>query len=65
MEAVAEWGRWQEARSMMEQMRKDGLEPNVASYTAAITACGKVGEVLRALDLIKEMDKCGKISIAL
>lgn len=50
---------------MMEQMRKDGLEPNVASYTAAITACGKVGEVLRALDLIKEMDKCGKISIAL
>lgn len=60
MRAVAEWGRWQEALSMMEQMEKDGLEPDLWTFTAAITACGKAGEVFRALDLLKEMDKRGE-----
>lgn len=40
---------------MMEQMRKDGLEYDVYTYTGAIMACGQGGQPEKVLDLLDEM----------
>ena len=44
-----------EALSLLRQMPDAGIKPNVISYSAAISACGKGGKWEEALSLIKQM----------
>ena len=34
---------WRKAMALLEQMKLNGLQPNLFTYTAAISACAKVG----------------------
>ena len=45
---------------MMEQMRQDGVELDVYTYSGAITACGKGGKPTKALSLLDEMEQIGE-----
>ena len=47
---------YQEIVSTLEDMRKEGLKPNVITYTAAITACKNFPHMVKAIyqDMIKD-----------
>jgi len=44
---------------LLDQMRQCGLAPNVFSFSAVISACGKSGQWERAVSLLEEMRQCG------
>ncbi|CAM9959516.1 unnamed protein product, partial [Ectocarpus sp. 8 AP-2014] len=46
---------WALVLGLMEEMRAEGVAPDVFTFTTAITACGKAGQWERALDLLEEM----------
>ncbi|CAM9882463.1 unnamed protein product [Ectocarpus sp. 12 AP-2014] len=46
---------WALILGLMEEMRAEGVAPDVFTFTTAITACGKAGQWERALDLLEEM----------
>lgn len=46
---------------MKEQMKKDGVEHDVYTYCGAISACGKGGQALKALELLDEMTVVGEL----
>ena len=46
---------WKRALSLMNQMSRDRVWPDVYSYSAAISACGSGGCWKEALSLIKRM----------
>jgi pentatricopeptide repeat protein len=50
---------WMRALELLQQMKKDGIEPDGYSYSAAISACGSCGRWKEALDLIQIMQKGG------
>jgi len=45
--------------SLMETMRKKGIQPDIFTYGSIITACDKVGDWEKALAFLKEMECCG------
>ena len=47
--------RWMQAHGLLDEMRSAGVTPDVYSYSSAISACEKGGELTRALDLLREM----------
>ena len=48
---------WQSALEALDAMEKRGLKPNAYCVTAAIVACGRGGEVGRALSLLDEVQQ--------
>lgn len=46
---------WALVLGLMEEMRAEGVAPDVFTFTTAITACGKAGQWERALVLLEEM----------
>jgi pentatricopeptide repeat domain-containing protein 1 len=50
---------WIRALGLLEQMKKDGLEPDGFSYSAAISCCGTGGRWEEALRLIETMQSGG------
>ncbi|CAK0869074.1 unnamed protein product [Prorocentrum cordatum] len=46
---------WQQALSLLGEMREAQLEPSVISYSAGISACEKVGHWQQALSLLVAM----------
>lgn len=59
--AVAKSGRYKEALSMMDQMKKDGLKADVYTFSAAISACGKSGQWEKAIELLNIMPDDGEL----
>mmetsp|Transcript_27072 Transcript_27072/g.33814 ORF Transcript_27072/g.33814 Transcript_27072/m.33814 type:complete len:1234 (-) Transcript_27072:413-4114(-) len=57
--AYAIMGKWKEASSLVTEMQKHGITPDVVSYNSAIHACGKAYELYEALSLLEEMDEVG------
>ena len=47
------------ALDLLEQMKKDGVEPDTYSYSGAINACASAGRWENALDLMAQMKKGG------
>lgn len=59
---IVAWGRAKECRratTILETMRLDGLAPELKTYSAAMTACEKVGEWEGAIELLHEMQREG------
>ncbi|CAM9855373.1 unnamed protein product, partial [Choristocarpus tenellus] len=56
-------GKWEEALSLLEEMRRAGphCHPNVKTYTAAISACGRAGQWKRACELHERMQEEGLV----
>ena len=50
---------WRSAVSLLDEMRRVGVEPNLFSYSAAISACAKDAQWERALSLLEEMPQRG------
>jgi pentatricopeptide repeat protein len=50
---------WTRALQLLEQMRKEGVEPDGFSYSSAISCCGAGGKWKEALELIETMQKGG------
>ena len=48
MSAARKAGRWQQALQLFEQCGELGLQPDVAAFNAAITACASAGAWERA-----------------
>ena len=48
-----------EALKLFEEMLQKGLQPNVITYNALISACGKFAMTAKALHLFEEMQKQG------
>lgn len=53
--ACADAREWAEAINIFEQLRSDGVQPNVIIYGALINALGKAGRHQQCLDLYREM----------
>ena len=52
--AACEQGRlWRQALSLLDVMETRGVDPDVCSYTSAIAACGRAGEVAHAARLFE------------
>ena len=47
-------------RELLEEMRQKGLEPDVITSSAAISACEKTKQSQRALELLEEMRQEGR-----
>lgn len=47
------------ALDLLEQMKKEGVEPDAYSYSGAISACASAGRWQEALDLMSQMKKGG------
>ena len=59
---VIAWGRAKDSHravSILETMRSDGLSPDCKTYSAAMSACEKVGKWENALELFREMQSHG------
>jgi pentatricopeptide repeat protein len=52
MTACGKAREWKRAVDLLDTMQKDGLEPTVICYNAAVAACGMVGQVRRLLYLV-------------
>jgi pentatricopeptide repeat domain-containing protein 1 len=50
---------WKRARTLLEQMREDGIEPDGFSYSSAISCCAAEGRWKEALDWIEIMQNSG------
>ena len=50
---------WHEALELLAEMQAQGLEPNVITYNAAISACEKGSQWQQALELLAEMQAQG------
>jgi len=48
LDAAAKLGRWREASKLVVELRGQGIEPNLRSYLAAITACATVPDLANA-----------------
>ncbi|KAK6135962.1 hypothetical protein DH2020_030300 [Rehmannia glutinosa] len=48
-----------EAADLMQQMRQEGVQPDIHTYTSFINACCKAGDMLRAMKTIEEMEALG------
>lgn len=48
-----------EAFSLLQEMREQGLAPNRVTYSALINACGRAGQLARAFQTLDEMCKTG------
>ena len=48
------------ALELLEEMRQKGLEPDVITSSAAISACEKTKQSQRALELLEEMRQEGR-----
>ncbi|KAL5193954.1 Pentatricopeptide repeat-containing protein, chloroplastic [Glycine soja] len=48
-----------EAADLMQQMRKEGLLPDIHTYTSFINACCKAGDMQKATEIIQEMEASG------
>jgi pentatricopeptide repeat protein len=57
--ACAKGGQWQQALSLLQEMREKGVIPDRITYSAAISACGKGGQWQQALSLLQEMREKG------
>ena len=56
---AARQNRWQHAVLLLAEMQAQGLEPDVTTYSAAISACGKGSKWHEALKLLAEMQAQG------
>ena len=59
---ISAYGRardWRRALSLLSEMFKCGVSPDVISFSAGISACGKGGQWQRALSLLDEMRELG------
>ena len=52
-------GQWQKALSILGEMQQRGLEPNVITYNALISACEKGHNAEKAMELFVEMHQRG------
>lgn len=50
---------WKTVMGLLEQMRKDGVEPDGFSYSSAIACCAAEGRWKEALELLEIMEKGG------
>ena len=50
---------WTEVVTLLDQMRKDGVEPDGFSFSSAISCCGSEGRWEETLELIDAMQKGG------
>ena len=57
--AYANVGHLERALSIPDEMKRDGVQPDVHTYSRLITACQKEGEWEHALSLLEEMHKAG------
>lgn len=63
-------GRWQDALTLLDAMRRRGPTPNVVTYNSTISACGKGQQWQQALGLLKDARRAklrclGRIETAL
>ena len=47
------------ASELLELMQENGLEPNVITFNAAISACEKLAQYWQALKFLRAMRECG------
>lgn len=59
MTACGSSGNWEDAVSLVREMKDKGVPPNFISYSVAISACAKAGQHEPALALMKEMKDAG------
>ena len=52
-------GRWREALTLRDTMRKNGLTPDVYTYSACIDACAKAKQWKKACELLDNMPAAG------
>ena len=62
--AAKKEGQWQEALNIIAEMREQGHSLGTFSYNAAIDACGKAKQVVRALELFDELVAAGNVRAA-
>lgn len=55
IDAMAAGKQWQRAIQFLDEMRADGVPPNVISYGAAIKVCVTAGQWSQALNLLRTM----------
>lgn len=53
--AVAWNGRWQEALTLLDEMRSEGVAPDQFAFGAAVNACAKGGQWERAVALLDKV----------
>lgn len=46
---------WRMALDLLDEMRKNNVQPNVVTFSVAIAACGNGGQWERALELLNQM----------
>jgi len=59
IEGLGKAGGWEEAREVLFEMRRRGVQPSVGCYSSAINALGKAGRAREAMELLKEMKEEG------
>ena len=59
MTACGSSGNWEDAVSLVREMRGKGVSPNFISYSVAVSACSKAGQHEPALELMREMKAAG------
>lgn len=47
--------RWERALELLDEMKRSGLNPDVYSYSAAISACEKDKQWEKALEIFEKM----------
>jgi len=50
---------WKRALALLKEIKDNGIQPDVYSYSSAISACGSAGRYEEAIDLIKMMRENG------
>jgi pentatricopeptide repeat domain-containing protein 1 len=60
IEGLGKAGGWEEAREVLYEMRRRGVQPSVGCYSSAINALGKAGRAREAMDLLREMKQEGE-----
>lgn len=57
---LMEW--WECALSLLRRMKEEGLQPDLETYSSAISACEAAGKWQRALGIVNDMEKDGRIA---
>ena len=58
-------GQWEKALTLPHKMRKDGMNANMISFSAAISACEKGGQWQQSSTLLHKMREAGMAALAL
>ncbi|CAM9860481.1 unnamed protein product, partial [Ectocarpus sp. 12 AP-2014] len=60
VEAMATSGRWKEALALLKDMPRQGVRPDIHTYSAAMRACRAAGRTEEALSLLETMRRSAR-----